>query len=528
MLKSIKALKIRTVEIFFCIGLMWGLILFPAADGYCQGGVLVHRDGLLAKAVEEGHVRVIVTFNVPGLEKQQEISRRSGVQPSGVKGASSAVARAREADSALAGTISTSAWRIFKGLGLEKKVRHIFKTVPQAVITADSRDLHALEESPQILRVTEDVAIPVPVLTPAKDKSNSSNWGSYGVHIINAPEAWKKGYEGEGCYVAVLDTGVRTSHEMFKNKHIVEACFSTNDAYATSLCPDGAEEAEGPGSAVPPDWVGHGTHVSGIAVGNQPDGDLKGVAPAADLVAIQVFSYFPDWWDVGSYYSDQIKGLEYVYGLRAAYNIAAVNMSLGGGRYDDYCDDDSRKPAIDNLLGAGIVTVVATGNNKYCDAVESPACVSSAMGVGASDYNDRPYIVNNWHPVMQAVFAPGVSIYSALALSDTAYGTKSGTSMAAPHVAGAFALLRQASPSATVEEVENALKKAGVTLDSGCDTDPASGPRLDVSAALNRLVPSIPALSEWGIILLAISLVAGGVFAVKRHFLLKGKQGHLS
>ena len=195
---------------------------------------------------------------------------------------------------------------------------HVFKTVPQAVIIASYEDLLALENSPQVLRVAEDKPIPLPVITPATDAVPHRGWGSYGVNIINAPQAWAKGYDGQGCYVAVLDTGVRTSHEVFTGKNIVEACFGTNiQDVSSSLCPGGAPEAEGPGSAVPPDRFGHGTHVSGIAVGNPPDGDFKGVAPRADLIAIQVFSFIEEWWDVGSWTSDQIKGLEYVYGLRA-------------------------------------------------------------------------------------------------------------------------------------------------------------------------------------------------------------------
>ena len=517
MLKSGEVLKGRNAEILFVIGLMWGLILFLAVHGYCQG-VLVHRDTLLSKAEEEGDVRVIVTFQVPGLEKQQKISRRSGARQLGVNGSQSAMARAKEADEALAKAISSSASSVFSGLGLESKVDHVFKTVPQAVIRADHADLIALEESPQVLSVTEDEPIPLPDLTPAEDSRNRDGWGSYGVQIINAPAAWNKGYDGEGCYVAVLDTGVRTSHEMFQGKRIEEACFSTNSSYSSSLCPGGAAEATGPGSAVPPDRFGHGTHVSGIAVGNQPDGDLKGVAPGADLVAVQVFSYVPSWNDVGSYISDQIKGLEYVYGLRATYNIAAVNMSLGSGHYDDYCDSDSRKPVMDNLRAVGIVTTVSTGNDGYCGAVNAPACVSSAVAVGGSDYNDRIYAWNNWHPAMQAVFAPGVSIYSALASGDTAYGTKSGTSMAAPHVAGAFAIFRQAVPGATVDQIENAVKEAGISLDSGCDTDPASGPRLDVNATLAYLVPAIPTLGTWGMALLLTCLAAVGALAVRRRY----------
>ncbi|MGQ3039013.1 MAG: S8 family serine peptidase, partial [Neoaquamicrobium sediminum] len=79
--------------------------------------------------------------------------------------------------------------------------------------------------------------------------------------------------------------------------------------------------------------------------------------------------------------SDQIKGLERVYALRNTYDIAAVNMSLGGGLYDSYCDSDSRKPIIDQLKAANIATVVSAGNEAYDSSVGAPACISSVITV---------------------------------------------------------------------------------------------------------------------------------------------------
>jgi len=501
----------------FLFALTSGLILFLCGSAYSQGE-LIDRDHLLAQAEEKGSIKVIVAFKVPGLEKRQQTSRLIKVLLPGVRGSSSDFARAEKADGELSEAIRSSALSVFSNLGLDKKIGHVFKTVPQAVITANQADLLALENSPQVLRVTEDKPIPLPVLTPATDADRQRGWGSYGVNIINAPQAWAKGYDGKGCYVAVLDAGVRTSHEVFTGKNIVEACFGTNILnVSSSLCPGGAPEAEGPGSAVPPDRFGHGTHVSGIAVGNPPDGDFKGVAPGADLIAIQVFSFIEDWWDVGSWTSDQIKGLEYVYGLRTAHSIAAVNMSLGGGKYDNYCDDDERSPAIDNLRAAGIAVTVANGNDGYCGFLGAPACVSSTIAVGASDFNDRPYGNNDWHPVMQDIFAPGVFIYSANATGDTDYSTRTGTSMAAPHVAGAWAILRQSAPTATISDIENAMKNSGVIVDSNCDTEPKSGPRLDVAAALDHFPPTpIPTLSEWALLLFGLLLLGSTLFVLRK------------
>ena len=118
---------------------------------------------------------------------------------------------------------------------------------------------------------------------------------------------------------------------------------------------------------------------------------------------------------------------------------------------------------------------------------------------------------------MQDIFAPGVSIYSADSWSDTYYSTRSGTSMAAPHVAGAWAIFRQAAPIATVDEIEEAMKISGVIIESGCETEPSSGPRLNVSATLAYLLTTfpVPTLSGWGMIIFA-ALVAGAAIVFMR------------
>ena len=480
---------------------------------------MIQRGDLLAQAKGKGKVRVIVTFGVPGLETKQRASRLLRVVPSGTKRFSPDLDAVRKADADLAETIRRSSADLFAGLRLDDAITHVFQTVPQAVLVVDYDGLLALEDSPRVTRVVEDRLTPAPDPPSVSTTRKLHAVGSYGVNIINAPQAWARGYDGAGWYVAVLDTGVRTSHEMFAGKYIVEACFSTTwGTFSSSLCPGEVPEAEGPGSAVPPDRFGHGTHVSGIAVGNQPGGDQKGVAPAAGLIAIQVFSYIPSWGDIGSYSSDQIKGLEYVYGLRATYRIASANMSLGdSGSHSSYCDSDARRPAIENLRAAGIAVTIAGGNDGYCGGVNAPACVSSAVAVGASNFFDDPYHWNNWHPVMQDIFAPGVSIYSADSWSDTYYSTRSGTSMAAPHVAGAWAIFRQAAPIATVDEIEEAMKISGVIIESGCETEPSSGPRLNVSATLAYLLTTfpVPTLSGWGMIIFA-ALVAGAAIVFMR------------
>ena len=167
-----------------------------------------------------------------------------------------------------------------------------------------------------------------------------------------------------------------------------------------SVCPGGVEASTAIGSGI--DCVAaaaaglsgaqgncqHGTHVAGIAAGNPSSGSNIGVAKDADIIAIQVFTLFKKYDAALSWSTDQIKGLERVLALSSTYDIAAVNMSLGGGRYYDqpFCDSDNPaiKAAIDNLRAAGIATVISSGNEGYKDSMGAPGCISSAVSVGAT------------------------------------------------------------------------------------------------------------------------------------------------
>jgi hypothetical protein len=191
-----------------------------------------------------------------------------------------------------------------------------------------------------------------------------------------------------------------------------------------------------------------------------------------------------------SYSSDQIKGLERVYQLRNTRDFASVNMSLGGGRFTRNCDTNPLKASIDNLKAAGIATVIASGNDGFTDAVASPACISSAITVGATTVKDNAttkkdtIAPNSNMSGMVDLLAPGVNIRSSVPGGN--FARKSGTSMAAPHVAGAFALLEERDPFKTVNQISYALEDTGKLVK---DTRPGgyiySGHRINIAEAAN-------------------------------------------
>ena len=363
---------------------------------------------------------------------------------------------------------------------------HKFKYVPHMAMTTDREALDILLASPDVESIEEDIPVP-----PVLDKS---------VPRIGATTLHSRGVTGKGIAVAVLDTGVDKNHPFLKGSVISEACYSTtNTSYSSSsVCPGGVTSSTATGSALPyggncpSGECDHGTHVSGIAAGR---GGVRGapgpgVAPEASIIAVQVFSRF-DSTDychsspacVLSFTSDQLSGLERVYELRNTYKIASVNMSLGGGNYSSNCDHDSRKSIIDTLKAAGIATAIASGNSYYCGYIGAPACISSAVSVGATDDSDAVADYSNSSSLV-SVFAPGSSITSSI--PGKRYASWNGTSMATPHVAGSWALIKQSNPNLSVDQILNSFTSTGVSInDSKCPT--ITKQRINVNEAYSTM-----------------------------------------
>src|SRR5262249_44428086 len=152
------------------------------------------------------------------------------------------------------------------------------------------------------------------------------------------------------------------------------------------------------------------------------------------------------------------------------------------------CDGEPEKAIIDTLRSVGIATVVASGNDGSPTALSSPACISSAVSVGSTTKADVVSSFSNVTPLM-SLFAPGGSILSSGA--GGGFAVLSGTSMATPHVAGSWAVLKQAAPNATVDQVLGALQSTGVPITDTRSGTPVTRPRIRVDLALNQLVPPV-------------------------------------
>ncbi len=286
---------------------------------------------------------------------------------------------------------------------------------------------------------------------------------------IEATDVHALGFDGTGFHIAVLDTGVDAAHPMLAGRVDDEACFSQGN------CPGGGNSAFGPGAAAPCSLgeCYHGTHVAGIALGDSEN--LRGVAPGARLIPVQVFTELfehpacPGGGDCAlAYTSDIISGLDHIYQLRDTHQIAAANMSLGGGEFTSVFECDQQnlamRTAITRLRDAGIATVVASGNEGYVNAMASPACISAAVSVGSVTKQGDVSFFSNSADFLD-LLAPGSSIISAV--PGTGYGIASGTSMATPHVAGAWALCLERNGPLAPDQVLADLQSTGIPILDG-------------------------------------------------------------
>jgi subtilisin len=429
---------------------------------------------LLAKADTVGSVRVIIQFKVDQYKPEGKLASAQAVS-----GQHQAIAQARQK------VIDKLA--AYKVTGIKQ-----FATVPYMAMQIDAAGLRGLLADPAMVSVQEDIPVP-----PALNES---------IPFIKADQLHLKGFDGTGLTIAILDSGVRNTHEFLDaGKVVSEACYGTTYSghNSTSLCPGGVASSTAAGSGANcsiaiDEGCSHGTHVAGIAAGTGGSSVVKGVAPGASVIAVQVFSRFDSASICGippcilSYSSDQMLALERIYALRSTYNIAAVNMSIGGGQYNSYCDTDPLKAIIDNLRAAGIATVIASGNDGWNGSVSAPGCISSAVTVGATLDTSNSVSSYSNHANMVDLLAPGSDITSATANTDTSYDTWDGTSMATPHVAGAFAVMKQLHSAWTVSEIETLLKTTGVPVTRAGITKP----RIDLVATIGLPVLSNPYPAE--------------------------------
>ena len=305
------------------------------------------------------------------------------------------------------------------------RISHTYSTVLNGyAIQANERQAELLAADSRVASVTQDTRITYDRVGTSgnRGRQDPPSWGLDRIDQAALPlddsYTWQES-AGRGVTVYVIDTGIRISHKDFGGRASYGWDFVGDDRWAG-------------------DGNGHGTHVAATIAGT-----ALGVAKKARVVSVRVLDNAG-----GGTTAQVIAGIDWV--TRNARKPAVANVSLGGYR------NAQLDAAVRYSIASGVTYTVAAGNDDEPAGFHSPAAVKEAITVGATGPMDDRADFSNWGSSLD-LFAPGVSITSASYASDTGRVAYSGTSMAAPHAAGAAALYLADRPKSSPAQVAKAL-----------------------------------------------------------------------
>lgn len=335
------------------------------------------------------------------------------------------------------------------------QARQGFSLIKTTNAQAAERLLAELKSDPSVKQVQPNYRYTLAAVP--NDQEFSRQWG---LQRINAPQAWDVSPGSPGALIAIVDTGIDVNHPDLRNKIAGQY--------------DAVNRSEGYAQ----DIVGHGTHVAGIAAATAGNGTgIAGVSPNSQLLAVR--AAYLDAAGNPVITTDAITaGIDWA----VAKGAKVVNLSLGGADYDPLLAQ-----AVENAVAKGVVVVAAAGNDNG-GPVEYPAAFPGVIAVAATNSEDVEAPFSAQGPQV-AVSAPGADILSTYydpSTGASSYASMSGTSMAAPFVTGAAALLLGKEPNLTPAQVADRIEKGAADLgDPGTDPEYGAG-RLDVLRTLQN------------------------------------------
>jgi serine protease AprX len=344
-----------------------------------------------------------------------------------------------------------AAARLRRALVADLAVSYTYNLLPAMALQASAERIARLAQDPDVERIWLDL----PVHT----------WLDTSVPLLGVPKAWAVGLVGKGITIGVVDTGVDVTHPDLAGRVTATQDF-TGQGFS--------------------DAHGHGTHVCGIAAGSgaASGGKYTGVAPQATLIVAKVLKA-----DGSGLTSDVMAGVEWAVNQRAQ----VINLSLGSSGPSDGAD--ALSAACDAAWSRGVVVCVAAGNDGPASGtVGSPGGARKVITVGATDDVDAIATFSSRGPTQDGrqkpdICFPGVGIAAPRAagtsmgsVEDEHYTRASGTSMATPHATGAAAMILQANPTYTPDQVKVRLMETAKNL--GLEGNAQGAGRANVAAAL--------------------------------------------
>ncbi len=496
--------------------LLTGALLLAASWVHAGDWRAKVEPSLWARAEKSsGPIDVLITPIVPGKINLDvaELSERTAPadRPRVIHAALQAFADASQRD--------TLAWLAREGIPHR---RFVVANVIAAQIPAGK--MGALAQRVSTLRIDPD-----PIVRQSLPKAEPHLFGKAvtavepGVTYINADDVWALpgNPRGAGVVIAGQDTGYRWTHAAIKAQYLGWNGVSADHNYAWHDAIHSGGGVCGPNSLAPCDDQGHGTHTMGTMVGDDSSTNQVGVAPAAKWIGcrnmdvgngapstyLECFDWFLAPTDLNGQNPDPAKAPDVInnsWGCPTAEGCNSGNWA-------------TMQTAVANLTAAGVLVVASAGNSgSGCSTVnDPPAMFAESFSVGAFSSSDGglatfssrgPVTVDSSNRMKPDIAAPGVSVRSSTFGSDTSYGSKSGTSMAGPHVAGAAALLMSAVPQlkrqpALVRQylTQSATAVSSTTCSSaGVPNNLYGSGRLNVFAAVQEAIVDFDPIFEVG------------------------------
>lgn len=403
----------------------------------------------------------------------------------------------------------------------EHKLKHRSFYIVNAVLVKGTRQIaEALAARPDVAKVEGNSHLRTEPAQPvsaaeAPSRPRTPETIEPGINYTHAPQVWELGFTGQGIVVGSADTGVRWTHNALKPHYRGwDGVSADHDYNWHDAIHDSGGEVCGNDSPFPCDGVSHGSHTTGTMIGDDGAGNQIGMAPGAKWIACRMLDETGSGTDANAIECMEFFLAPYPVGGDPSQGDPAKAPDITNNSWgcapspSEDCQNDAMQAAVEAQRAAGIMMVVAAGNEgSDCSTLRTPGIYEASYTVGAlttgtddiTSFSSRgPVTVDGSGRIKPDITAPGAAIRSATNASDNSYAAFQGTSMATPHIAGAMALLWSANPSLQnqIDASRAVLDNAAVHIastqcgDAGPPNDVYGWGRVDIFAGVTGTAPT--------------------------------------